>query len=518
MPKIQTGINIGKHSIEVVQLSKKNIGGFQLINHGKIDLPNNTEGNLSGGTISNYLRRVLEENHIEPINVVSAIADTDVILRYFTIPLLPLKERDSAIRFEAQKYIPFRMEEVISSFFVFPDKEKKKELKVVFVATKKDVLNTHLTLLKEAYIEPSAVETSSFALMRVLRALDLLSKRNLSAIVYVDRTEAVITICDQQIPYLMRDFLLVTQSKDIEIGELGRNELEKSTRYDNLLREIQLSFDYHYKHLPGLVIEKLILVGEESFENWREDLAKELKIPVIIAEPAIIFGKRSELSPRFSTSIGLALRGFLPHDMKINFHEEKVVSPVVKKPSVEEKSFLKRIFLWELVLGLVIIFLLFIALSRQARIVKNNIEQARKTRERWDRTLVSLDKKELEKVYQEWNKKKNVFSRLLDKRIYLTPYLSELPRLLPSGVWLEALRFDSKIDEKGNKFMRLIIEGNVFTGNQNKSDSDLVNELVNNIKNSPLISAGFNKVELGFIEKSKIDKFNITRFKITCTN
>ncbi|MGE4358193.1 MAG: hypothetical protein AB7E08_06585, partial [Candidatus Omnitrophota bacterium] len=62
------------------------------------------------------------------------------------------------------------------------------------------------------------------------------------------------------------------------------------------------------------------------------------------------------------------------------------------------------------------------------------------------------------------------------------------------------------------------IEGNVFTGNQNKSDSDLVNELVNNIKNSPLISAGFNKVELGFIEKSKIDKFNITRFKITCTN
>ncbi|MCM8783995.1 MAG: pilus assembly protein PilM [Candidatus Omnitrophica bacterium] len=514
MSNIQTGINIGRHYIEVVQVNKT-LSGFQLINQGRINFSDASVKDFSGTGLSSYLRRVLEENHIEPINVVSSIPDAKVILRYFTIPLLPPKERETAIRFEAQKYIPFKMEEVMSSFLVFLDKERKKECKVVFVATKKDVFKEHLAMLKEAYIEPMAVETPSFALMRILRALDLLSKRNLTAVLYIEKSDAVITICDQEIPYLLRDFSLITPLRE-EVGELGRSEVSGTGKYDSLLREIQLSFDYHYKHFPSLAIEKLVLVGD-GFDNWQEGLTKEFKIPVVIAEPAVIFGKKSGISSGFSTSIGLALRGFLARDRKISFLEEKKVSPETGETSGEEKNILKRIFFLELVFGLAIMFFLQITLSRQIKIIKDNLNEVRKIRERIGRELASADKRELERIYQEWDKKKNVFSRMIDRRTYLTSYLSELPRLLPSGLWLEGLRVESKLDEVGNKFTRLTLEGNVFAGKQNKSDSDLVNEFVNNIKNSPVLAPEFKKIELGFIEKNKIGEFIVTRFKITCS-
>ncbi|MCM8765356.1 MAG: pilus assembly protein PilM [Candidatus Omnitrophica bacterium] len=504
MGNLQTGINLGKYFIEVVQVNKT-LTGYQLINQGKMDLTDIPEQELSGIQRSGYLKRFLEENRIEPLNVVTALPDNKVILRYFTIPMLPAKERESAIRFEAQKYIPFKLDEVASSLFTLPDKERK-ELRVVFVATKKDVLQEHLLILKEANIEPLAIETPAWALMRLLHALGLLSKKDLTALVYVEKNEAVITLCDQEIPYLVRDFSLTPSLETVNLNA-----------YDHLLREIQLSLDYHYKHFPGLNIGKIILVGGNGLEEWAGNLFRDLKIPTLVANPGLIFGRKIGLTPGISIAVGLALRGFLVQDKRISLWEEKVVAPKPEKPREEEKAVLRRIFVGGTILGLAVMFFVQSTLSRQVKIIRDNLTQVKKVRERIGKEFAHKDKAELNNLHQEWRKRNNVFLNLLGKRLYLTGYLSEIPRLLPAGVWLENMFVESKFDDLlGSKSLKIIMEGKVFAGKQNKSESDLLNEFMMNIKNSPLLAQDFRKIELGFMEKGMEREFPVTRFRIIC--
>ncbi|MFN7169690.1 MAG: pilus assembly protein PilM [Candidatus Omnitrophota bacterium] len=504
MPNLLTGINLGKNSIEVVQV-RKTLAGYQLLNQGRMDLSGIPEPELSGVQMSGYLRRFLEEKGIEPLNVVSSLPDSKVILRYFTIPLLPPKERENAIRFEAQKYIPFKMDEVASSFLTLADREKK-GLRIVFVATKKDILRERLLIFKEADIQPLAIETPAWALFRLFRILGLLGKKDLTAIVYVEKTEAVIILSDQETPYLVRDFSLTSR------------ETTNLNEYDNLLREIQLSFDYYYKHFPGLNIGKVILSGENSLEDWSANLLGDLKIPVQIAEPGLVFGKKIKLEPGISVAVGLALRGFLAQDKQINLQEEKVILPKVEKPLKEEKSILRRVLIWGMLLGLAIMFFVQTTLSRQIKIIKDNLNQVKKIRERIGKEFVHKDKGELNKIYQEWNKRRNIFVNLLGRRVYLTIYLSEIPRLLPEGVWLENLRVESKTDDTtGSKSLKIIIEGKAFSPKENKPASDLLNGFVNNIKNSPILAQDFRNVELGFMEKGTEGELSITRFRIICT-
>lgn len=519
MSDIQTGIHIGKDFIEVVQV-RRIFNGYQLIKEGKIEFSEHSDRQLSTFEIGNLLKRILQENQIEPINPITSLPDSQIILRYFTIPFLPPKERDNAIRFEAQKYIPFRINEVASAYFTLPPKEKKKELKVVFVATKKDTLEKHLEILREANIEPKAVEVPSLTLMRLLRTIGLLSGKNLNAIVNIEKNEAVITLCDQEMPYLVRDFSLKVTKETEFLEELG-SEKRKENLYENLLREIQLSFEYHYKHFPTLNIEKIILVGKNGLEDWKKNLERDLRIPVVIAEPGKVFRRDILLSSRTSTAVGLALRGFLSWDKKVSFLEKKEEVKELEKPLLEEgeKKVLLRTILWELTIGLVIIFTVHIALSSQIKNIRDHIERIRKMREKVNKELVFANIEELKKILQEWNKKKNIFTTVLEQRIYLTPYLSELPRLLPEGVWLQNMHVDSKTDDNtGNKLIKLTLEGAVFSTNQNKSESDLVNELVSNIKNSPIFASLFKKVELSLIEKASIEKFFITHFRIICSN
>jgi len=68
----------------------------------------------------------------------------------------------------------------------------------------------------------------------------------------------------------------------------------------------------------------------------------------------------------------------------------------------------------------------------------------------------------------------------------------------PLDVW--ALK-KAEEETRGLK-LKLVIEGKVFASNQRKSEPELINELISNIKNSPLLMAEFKKVELGFMEKS----------------
>ena len=111
------GIYFGPKVISLVETK-----GRRLIND--IQIPQTTifEGELEEkvpaevkliGIIALF-KEELRKNKIEAKEATLCLSGKDLVVRTFEIPMLPREELKSAINFEVKKYIPFRVEDLIS--------------------------------------------------------------------------------------------------------------------------------------------------------------------------------------------------------------------------------------------------------------------------------------------------------------------------------------------------------------------------------------------------------------------
>ena len=91
------------------------------------------------------------------------------MIRHFELPAMPKKEEKNAVRFEAQKYVPFDIKELYFDHESYPDPARKK-LRVVFFACKRQWVDQVGTLLAPLGCRLARVELASQSLARGFRA------------------------------------------------------------------------------------------------------------------------------------------------------------------------------------------------------------------------------------------------------------------------------------------------------------------------------------------------------------
>ncbi len=110
------GIYFGPKAVDVVETK-----GRKFLKHIQIPL-----GGVSAGEFEEKVpleikivalfNEALRRNKIESKEAVLSLSGKDLIMRTFEMPNLPKDEMASAINFEAKKYIPFRVEELVSGY------------------------------------------------------------------------------------------------------------------------------------------------------------------------------------------------------------------------------------------------------------------------------------------------------------------------------------------------------------------------------------------------------------------
>src|SRR5690625_4381871 len=70
------------------------------------------------------IRSLLSDAGISQRNVVTAVSNRQAITRNILLPRMSLQELDEAIKWEAERYIPFPIEEVVLDYYVL-DKDRK---------------------------------------------------------------------------------------------------------------------------------------------------------------------------------------------------------------------------------------------------------------------------------------------------------------------------------------------------------------------------------------------------------
>ena len=104
--------------------------------------------------------------------VVTAVSNRLAITRNIFIPKMPLRELEKAIPWEAERYIPFPLDEVALDHYILDnpsDISDGQEIEVVVAAARLDLVTQTVEGLRKAGLEPTVIDIKPFALLRALK-------------------------------------------------------------------------------------------------------------------------------------------------------------------------------------------------------------------------------------------------------------------------------------------------------------------------------------------------------------
>jgi len=460
--------------------------------------------------IATLLKDELRKNKIEAGEAVVSLSGKDLIVRTFEMPILPRQELDTAVKFEIKKYIPFKIENLISDFQYELDKTIQK-IRVLFVGIKKETLDEYCYIFSQSGLKIKSIEYSAFSLLRLLKLANIKEKGAI-AVVNIDLVkddEANFVVLENGFPLFSRDINLMGGSEEvIRNGETQLNDI-----LEKLKREIQVSIDYYGRKFPSKNIGKIFFITNPDYQNNLDAVIKELGLGIQFIDANKYMNKPSFFSLASIKSYSGSL-------FKINT-AIKINLLLAKDKAAEEVSMgqtagaswargfkLNPVFVLACLLVYLATFLFgaYRTLPLQKEL-KNIINM---------RPAVStvsspgLSYEELVKINSDYKAEIGVTDNIIKKRLYLTSLLDAIAALTPKGIWLVNLSF-----KKEAKRAEVVLEGAAYLGNSN-AELELVNTFLSHLKENPVFSKYFKEISVVSADYNQSQKINRTNFVISC--
>jgi len=223
--------------------------------------------------IATILKDELAKKNINATEANIVLLGTEMIIRTFYMPVIPQNELDNAVRFEAKKYIPFKLEELVSDFQVRFDKTSRKNF-ILFVGIKKEILDKYLNILEQLKIKARSVEYSGFSIFRLLK-LAKVKEKSTSAIINIDlaeEDEVNFIILEKGLPLFSRDIILTTESP---LSPGGTAKIDFAAILEKLKVELRISLDFYLRKFPTKNIKNVIFIAPEDLRLDLETFVKE---------------------------------------------------------------------------------------------------------------------------------------------------------------------------------------------------------------------------------------------------
>ncbi len=351
------GIDIGGSSLKITELANVN-NRPQLVTYGFIDnIPNIIKEDTpdSRAEIVSHLKHLMKESKVFTNKAVAALPSFSVFSSIINLPAMKEKDLISAVRWEAKKFVPIPLEEMILDWEILKDLpdthldgEKKDEknikkdknlkgnLKVLLTAAPNNLVNRYVDIFKQAGLMLVGLETESFAIERALVGND----KNPMMVVDVGGNSISIVIYINGVPLLNRSIDIGGNSATREmVKSLGLSEeqteqfkkdmsriADKNIQLDLLPQQVKSVINAIVNEIKYILniyqnqhknpISKIVLTGGSSFlMNLDQYIHKIFNINCYIGDPwaRVVHPKEidvmlKQLGPRMAVSIGLAMR------------------------------------------------------------------------------------------------------------------------------------------------------------------------------------------------------------------
>ena len=337
------GLDIGSSSIKLVELTEGK-GGYKLQNLAISPLPPEAivDGALMDSvTIVDTIRELISTCKVKTKDVVTSVSGHSVIVKKISLPFMTQAELEESIQWEAERYIPFDINDVNIDFQIFGSSSENPDvMDVILVAAKKDIINDYVSILMEAGLNPVIIDIDAFALENMLGINYELEKDEVVAIANVGASITNINIIKNNISAFTRDIFKggnqiteeiqrqlhvdFEEAEKIKIG--SKVEITSQTVIQNVIKEaseslameIGNSLDFFQSTTTYEKIGKLFLSGGGSkIKDFDIVLQQQIGIPVEIINPfkKIEYSEKNfdmeylrEIGPIMAVGVGLASR------------------------------------------------------------------------------------------------------------------------------------------------------------------------------------------------------------------
>lgn len=172
-PRIEAlGLEIGSANLKVVELSGNPpvLKDFRIRQTPPGVIQDGTI--LEPGVLAAELREMIAEMRTRKRTVVTAASNMAVITRNLQVPKMPDKQMEEAVRWEAERYIPFPIDEVVLDYAPLdnPDNfSEGEQMEVVIGAARQEIVTSFVETLKQAGLEPLIIDIKPFAGLRAIQ-------------------------------------------------------------------------------------------------------------------------------------------------------------------------------------------------------------------------------------------------------------------------------------------------------------------------------------------------------------
>ena len=290
--------------------------------------------------LSLQLKDFIKEAGFESKQVSVSLKGQGVVIRFLSFPKMSRTDFASSIQFEAEKYLPFSLSEVILDYHISENTSSGEEaatMPVILVAVRKGEVEKLIGAVQGAGLEIDAIDVDTFTCFNAFERAHAEAKQHSFGLVDFGAADTSLIIFDKGTLTFSRDVAFggndiaetIRKKLNISISEATsileapevtqpdhRTAIEEGL--DRLFQELKLSLNYYYNQQQGSgALEAFYISGGFSRMPLLPRLfEKQVEKPVKSWDPtaSLVLGKGlsaetlKPLIPYLPVSIGLAIR------------------------------------------------------------------------------------------------------------------------------------------------------------------------------------------------------------------
>lgn len=336
---MSVGLDIGSKSIKVVELtkegSKNKLRAAGIVGYKGVS-PEFFKEEREYANLAETIKKLFKEARISTKEVSIALPETLVFTRVVSFPFLTDSEIASAVKWEAEQYIPMSADDAVVQFQVLEKREDTTPPKVtiLLIAVQKSVVQNYAKVIEMAGLTLGVVETELMSLVRALGSdtgtsmvIDLGARSTDIAI-----SENGLLAFSRSIPTAGEAFTrAVSQSLGVEEVQaeeykraygLSSSQLEGKIKtaidpiFKIVIDEMKKCIRYYQAEGRGNSPTVVVLSGGSAgMPEAAVDIAKNMGVEVVVGNPfqkvevdEETFKALSGYIPLYGVSVGLALR------------------------------------------------------------------------------------------------------------------------------------------------------------------------------------------------------------------
>ncbi len=340
------GLDIGSKSIKAVQLSgsssSKRLVAYSSVGLEKEILSGDEEKaeELDAEALRQPLKKLISSGGFTTRNAVVSLPESKIFTRVIQMPKMSKKELSTAIRFEAEQYIPVSLDDVTMDWDFLPDSSATKDgkISVLLVAAPKKLISNIVEVLKKSGITAVAIESETISIVRSVVGDD--TNLPTTMIISIGASTTDLTIVKSGSVRFTRSIgtggeaLTRAISQNLNLGYEQAEEYKRSYGLDKsqadgeiakvltpvfnvILNDVRRALSFYKSRHPHDDVKRVILVGgSAALPGATGFLAEALGIEIQLGNPwdsieiPGSFNRQDveEKGPSYAVAVGLALK------------------------------------------------------------------------------------------------------------------------------------------------------------------------------------------------------------------